>query len=259
MYKRLPKEILENLIYVKNGNIKCFVHKPSPDGDDDGIDDDAFFKLLLMLGVIDKFLSTIEEVQVAISSKSDFIQKVCFDVVDEATGKSFEPTCPVTKIYDMTVFYIIPVFNTSEGFAALKVTNDLMKRMNVSVNDLHAYAKLNTPKFFPPVVSVLLSSSITTAMKNYEKAWSVTTNGGMNGGISILYDEVLTRLKTEGGCGLAIYPVSINEIYICAYNVRSDMKAASEAFYELTSTQTERLSNNIYDYDGGLNVISIAD
>ena len=253
MYKRLPKEILENLIYVKNGNIKCFVHKPSPDGDDDGIDDDgidddAFFKLLLMLGVIDKFLSTIEEVQIAISSKTDFIQRVCFDIVDEETGKLFESTCPVTKIYDMTVFYIVPVFNTSEGFAALKVTNDL-----------HAYAKINTPKFFPPVVSDLLSSSITVAMKNYEKAWSVTTSSGMNGGISILYDEVLTRLKTEGGCGLVIYPVSINEIYVCAYNVRSDMKAAAEAFYEMLSKQTERISNNIYDYDGCLNAINITD
>ena len=257
MYKRLPKEILENLIYVKNGNIKCFVHKPSPDGDDDGIDDDAFFKLLL--GVIDKFLSTIEEVQIAISSKTDFIQRVCFDIVDEETGKLFEPTCPVTKIYDMTVFYIVPVFNTSEGFAALKVTNDLMKRMNVSVNDLHAYAKINTPKFFPPVVSDLLSSSITVAMKNYEKAWSVTTSSGMNGGISILYDEVLTRLKTEGGCGLVIYPVSIDEIYVCAYNVRSDMKAAAEAFYKMLSKQTERISNNIYDYDGCLKAINITD
>lgn len=90
--------------------------------------------------------------------------------------------------------------------------------------------------------------------------WVISNDKGINGAISILYEEKLHDLAGELDTDLYIMPSSIHEVIAVSSTV-GNLNEGSPMVAEINMEQVvldERLSNQVYHYDKDLRKLSLA-
>ena len=88
----------------------------------------------------------------------------------------------------------------------------------------------------------------------------ISNDRGLNGAISMLYEDKLHGLAEEIGTDLYIMPSSVHEVIAVSSNM-GDPNELAQMVAEINMDQVsleERLSNQVYHYDKDLRKLSLA-
>jgi len=173
-----------------------------------------------------------------------------------------------TKFLDLVVVYgvsVINLFNTKEHFVFL--TNDMIKSLGLTVEELHECAIRNVAKYYP------LSSEL-ISIKGEERVSldSYVVPDGINGMIrifneysgfgarAILYDGVLNSLSRAFDGDVILFPSSVHEFLAIKSHYDDDLESFSSIVADMNGRihPFDVLSYSVYHYDAKKRKLSIA-
>ena len=118
------------------------------------------------------------------------------------------------------MIYRYVVSQDEQGVASFKVTNDIMEQTDMTPEELFRHASENTKKIFPPRIASMedvmfgmiggedIPDEIADLFKAdrdpKESMWVISNSSGINGAVSMLYDENLNKLAEKMGTDLYI-------------------------------------------------------
>lgn len=193
---------------------------------------------------------------------------------------------PTTSLSDLAISYHVVVSQNNEGVASILITNDLMERYGVSVDELHKQAISNMTDNNKPVFKPLADIMMETMLPDFAEEFGVdeeqaremlgdmmpTTDGPdiyclsneskINGAAALVIPEVQEMIAEKVGGDYYILPSSIHECLIVPKDGKMNYQELEAMVQEVNATQVqpeERLSDHVYQYDGKNHKIERAD
>lgn len=213
-----------------------------------------------------------------ISVPTDFKEmkdKVVMTLINTEQNKEMLENLPHKEFQDLSVIFRVVVSKDEQGIASAKVDYSIMKQMGVDQDQLFQLAAVNTKEMFPPKVKnmvdvmrdMLLQDGMPEEMLAMfadqdpkESLWVISNDMGVNGAVSMLYDETLHKLTEKVGTDLYILPSSIHETIAVSVDM-GDPDSLAQMVHEANTEVValgERLSNNVYHYDKDLRKLTLA-
>jgi hypothetical protein len=188
---------------------------------------------------------------------------IVFVLINYEKNKALLETVPHIKFLDLAlVFRWIVSMDENEVSGGI-ITNEIAKVYEMDENDLFELAKINTRKILPPRFENLTATINRLMENNYTPKtpeppiYILTNNIGVEGAASVLYTDILENLKTKLQYNLYVIPSSINEVLIVPQKF-VDIDSVKDMVKSINSNMVaegERLSDNVYLYDGKMTVI----
>lgn len=212
---------------------------------------------------------------------SQMKDQVVMMLVNTEQNKEMLADLPHREFQDLSVIYRFVVSQDEQGIASIKVTNKILEQNGMTPEELFQYAAENTKKMFPPRICRMeevlfgmpggddipdeLAGLFETDRDPKESMWVISNSSGINGAVSMLYDENLNSLAERMGTDLYIMPSSVHEVL--AVSVESGFMGGggpeelAEMVQQINMSAVEledRLSNNVYHYDKDLRQLKLA-
>lgn len=173
----------------------------------------------------------------------DFKEKkdsIVMNLINTERNKTLLEAVPHENLMDLSVVYRIIMSREKDGMATVLVTDDLLKEIGLSHEELAKVAYENTGRMFP--VEIIKLSDALYVMTNEAKVHGATT---------ILYDEAVHRLSDQIGGNFYLIPSSIHEVMAVPEHLIEPKKLVLmlEEGNTVCSHKSEILSNTIYHYD----------
>lgn len=201
---------------------------------------------------------------------------IVFQLVNTEQNKEMLKGVPHRPFQDLSIIYRWVVSVDESGIASAVVRNNLAEKLGLSEEQLFNLAVENTRRLLPPTVRSMndvikemflkdgmppeMAEMMIGEMPNEEMLWVISNERGLNGAISMLYEDKLHTLAEELGADLYIMPSSIHETIAVSAEF-GDPYQLAEMVTEINMDQVsldERLSNQVYHYDKDLRVLSMA-
>lgn len=220
---------------------------------------------------------SVKKLEIDMSQMKD---RVVMMLVNTEQNKEMLADLPHREFQDLSVIYRYVVSQDEQGMASFKVTNDIMEQTGMTPEELFRYASENTKQMFPPrIVSMedvmfgmLAEEDIPDEIAELfeadkdrdpkESMWVISNSSGINGAVSMLYDENLNRLAEKMGTDLYIIPSSVHEVIAVSVEIgNGNPEELAEMVQQINMSAVEledRLSNNVYHYDKDLRQLKLA-
>jgi len=220
---------------------------------------------------------SVKKLEIDMSQMKD---RVVMMLVNTEQNKEMLADMPHREFQDLSVIYRYVVAQDEQGVASFKVTNTIMEQVGMTTEELFQCAAENTKKMFPPKIASMedvmldmmkgdgiqdeladeLAGLFDTERDPKECMWLIGNSSGVNGAVSMLYDENLQRLAEKMGTDLYIIPSSVHEVLAVSVEVGNPEELA-EMLQQVNMSAVEledRLSNNVYHYDKDLRQLKLA-
>lgn len=220
---------------------------------------------------------TAKELKVDMSQMKD---RVTMMLVNTEQNKEMLADMPHREFQDLSVIYRYVVAQDEQGVASFKVTNAIMEQAGMTPEELFQLASENTKKMFPPKIASMedvmldmmkgdgipdeladeLAVFFDTEKDPKASMWLIGNISGINGAVSMLYDENLQKLAEKMGTDLYIIPSSVHEVLAVSVEMGNPEELA-EMVQQVNMSSVEledRLSNNVYHYDKDLRQLKLA-
>lgn len=183
--------------------------------------------------------------------------KITVRLISKSRNRQYLEDHPHRDIEDLAVVYQIEVRDAGERNAYVVITNELLKILGITENELNKRAILNTPRFEPVKLQSIeqaigLPNSNNEENDHEQKGMYVLSNtAGMYGAAAILYPGISKHIRKEiGEC--YILPSSIHELILVpkgegvnSEELRNIVKNVNE-----TSVESEEfLSDEVYEFN----------
>ena len=203
-------------------------------------------------------------------------EKIVFQLINTEQNKDMLAHVPHREWKDLSIIYRLVANVDEHGIESTVVRDGLAEMLGLTEEQLFKYAVENTRNIFPPTVR-----SMNDVMREIFMAdgmpmeavemilgevpadrmmYVISNDRGINGAISMLYEDQLHTLAEKLGTDLYILPSSIHETIAVSVDMGEPETLAqmvSEINMDQVSLQ-ERLSNQVYHYDKDLRVLSMA-
>lgn len=248
---------------------------------------DNYYKMYQVYDDLKKTLEVMAEEYCEMASRSlkkleldlsQMKERVVMMLVNTEQNRAMLADIPHREFQDLSVIYRYVVSQNEEGIASFKITNDVMKECGMTPEDLFQYATENTKKMFPPKIStmeevmfgVLGEDDIPDEIVEFldmnrepkESLWVISNSSGINGAVSMLYEENLHKLADRIGTDLYILPSSVHEVLAASVEMgNGNPEELAVIVQEINMSAVEledRLSNNVYHYDKDLRELKLA-
>lgn len=248
---------------------------------------DNYYKMYQVYDDLKKTLEVMAEEYCEMASRSlkkleldlsQMKERVVMMLVNTEQNRAMLADIPHREFQDLSVIYRYVVSQNEEGIASFKITNDVMKKCGMTPEDLFQYATENTKKMFPPKIStmeevmfgVLGEDDIPDEVVEFldmnrepkESLWVISNSSGINGAVSMLYEENLHKLAERIGTDLYILPSSVHEVLAASVEMgNGNPEELAVIVQEINMSAVEledRLSNNVYHYDKDLRELKLA-
>lgn len=193
-------------------------------------------------------------------------ENITYRLVSAERNEAILKEVPFIPFLDMAITFHLVISVNGHRIQSLRITRELQKSWNVSVEDLYKLAKENTKRLFPVDTGEIkhwLEKYITIEemeeqcrdmdLTKPEKIDMIVVSNelGINGAAVILYDGVIEKLAKEYESDLYVLPSSIHEmIVVPAYD-----KSLKDIFTIMVKTinqkyveKDEILSDRVYVY-----------
>ena len=203
-------------------------------------------------------------------------EKIVFQLINTEQNKSFLEKLPHREFQDLSIMYKVVLKQDSEGIHSTNVTNELAERLGMSEEELFKCAAENTKRLFPPIVRSMndimkemfakdgmppeLTDMIISEIPPEQTMWVISNNKGINGAVSMLYENELHELAERLETDLYILPSSVHEVLAVSTDLGSPEMLA-QMVVEVNMQEVsldERLSNQVYHYDKDLRKLTLA-
>lgn len=207
---------------------------------------------------------------------TDIKEHVIFQLVNTEQNKEMLANMPHREFKDLSIIYKVVLKMTDEGLYSTAVTNKYAEHEDITEPDLFKCAAKNTKELFPPVIKSMadvireifskdgMPTEIAEAMvgeiSDDQMMYVITNDVGINGAVSMLYEDGLHDLAEHLGSDLYILPSSIHEVIAVSADMGNPNELA-EMFSEVNMSVVsigDRLSNQVYYYDKDLRKVTLA-
>lgn len=202
--------------------------------------------------------------------------KIVFQLINTEQNKEMLANMPHREFKDLSVIYRMVVKIDGEGIASTPVHNGLADTLGFTEEQLFKLAAENTKRLLPPVVKSMndvmreifmkdgmppeIADMMLGEMPPEQQMYVISNNKGINGAVSMLYEDGLHDLAEKLGSDLYIMPSSIHEVIAVSTDLGNPNELAAMVA-EINMDQValdERLSNQVYHYDKELRKVTLA-
>ena len=206
----------------------------------------------------------------------DANEKVVFQLINTEQNRSFLEQVPHREFQDLSIIYKLVINADAESIQSIKVTNSLAERLGMNEEQLFKCAAENTRRIFPPKVrsmndvmkEMFLSDGMPEEIAEMmirevppeQTLWIISNNRGIDGAVSMLYENELHELAENLESDLYILPSSVHEVLAVSTEL-TDPEELAQMVAEVNMQKValeERLSNQVYHYDKDLRKLTLA-
>lgn len=207
-----------------------------------------------------------------------FRENVVMCLVNTEQNRELLAGVPNRGFHDLSVIYRWVVESTPDMVRSIIVSDKLANTMGISEEELFRCAKENTRRISPVTIMSIedmfgsvpdgidippeLRVGMEEAKFIAENMWIISNRSGINGAVSMLYEENLHQLAKKLGDNLFILPSSINEVIAFPAGMADkDMELMTEMVHDINMEKLkleERLSNSVYCYDRNTRKVTLA-
>ena len=201
---------------------------------------------------------------------------IVFQLVNTEQNREMLAEVPHREFQDLSIIYRWVVKVDAEGIQSTVVKNGLAERFGVNEEQLFKLAAENTRRIFPPCIKSMnevllemfekdgmpreIAEMMLGEMPADRMMYVISNDRGINGAISMLYEDKLHSLAMELENDLYILPSSVHEVIAVSVDMGEPYELA-QMVSEINMDQValeERLSNQVYHYDKDLRKVSLA-
>lgn len=185
---------------------------------------------------------------------------------------------PNRGFHDLSVIYRWVVERTPDAVGSILVSDRVAEEIGMTEEELFRCAVENTRRINPVSVTCMgsmfggipeeisLPQEVREEMERTKRTadnmWIISNKSGINGAVSMLYEENLHQLAEELGENLFILPSSIHEVIAMpAEMAGKNLTNLIEMVQEVNMGSVElgeRLSNSVYHYDRNARKVTLA-
>lgn len=203
-------------------------------------------------------------------------EKIVFQLINTEQNKDMLAHLPHREWKDLSIIYRLVSNVDKDGIESVVVQDGLAEKLGLTEEQLFKCAVENTRRIFPPTVrsmndvikEIFLADGMPVEIADMMLAevpadnmmYVISNNKGINGAISMLYEDQLHTLAEQLGSDLYILPSSVHETIAVSAEMGNPEELAqmvTEINMDQVSLQ-ERLSNQVYHYDKDLRVLTMA-
>ena len=212
-----------------------------------------------------------------VQSLTDYEQmkdKLAMEVVAADRNADLLAKVPHQEMEDMAVVYRFVMESDENGRASILVSNDLLDKMGVTPEQLHADALENAPELRPAVIKgmseVMMDMMGEDAHEMFgidefpqdEMMYVSTVPDKISGAGVIAYQEFMDQAAEKLGGDFYILPSSIHEVLLVkddgAVNF-NDLKSMVEDVNATQVAPEEKLTDSVYHYDSKEHIFELAE
>lgn len=211
---------------------------------------------------------------------SEAKDNIVFQLVNTEQNRDMLAGVPHREFQDLSIIYRWVLKMDEEGIQSTIVKNEMVESLGLREEQIFKLAAENTRRILPPVVkdmnevirdifvkdgipeeiADMMMSEMLGEMPPDKLMWVITNDRGINGAISMLYEDKLHALAEQLEDDIYIMPSSINEVIAVPASM-SNPNELAELVAQVNMSQVsleERLSNQVYHYDKDLRKLSLA-
>lgn len=201
---------------------------------------------------------------------------IVFQLINTEQNKEMLAGLPHREFQDLSIIYRWLVKADADGLQSSVVKHNLAEQLGLTEEQLFKCAVENTRRLLPPVVKSMndiiremfmkdgmpqeIAEIMIDEMPAGKTMWVISNDRGINGAISMLYEDKLHALAMELESDLYILPSSVHECIAVSVDM-GDPYELAEMVEEINMSQValdERLSNQVYHYDKDLRKLTLA-
>lgn len=163
---------------------------------------------------------------------------------------------PHVDIHDIAIVYNILISYEDGNISSMVVTNDMMKRYHVSIEQLHADAVENSALIMPASVRHIKNVIEDIVMEPCDcfddcPLYVVSNKTQHLGASAIFYSNIGDYIKSIGR-RFYVFPSSVHEMLLYPYDSSADVDNLYRMVKEINSTlvdAVDKLTDSVYCYD----------
>lgn len=214
--------------------------------------------------------------EVAGLSLEEAKDNIVFQVVNTTQNQEMLNGMPHREFQDLSIIYRWVVAVDEKGIQSTVIRDDIVKQLGMNEEQLFQCAVENTRRIFPPVVRSMndvlrdmfisdgmpeeMVSGMIGEMPEDQMMYIIGNDRGINGAVSMLYEDNLHKLAEQLETDLYILPSSVHECIAISVEM-GDPYELAEMVNEINMSQValeDRLSNQVYHYDKDARRLSLA-
>lgn len=161
---------------------------------------------------------------------ADAKDNIVFQLVNTEQNKEMLAGVPHREFQDLSIIYRWVMKVDTEGIQSAVVKNELAEQLGLNEEQLFKLAAENTRRILPPCVKSMndvicemfmkdgmpqeIAELMIGEMPADKTMWVISNDRGINGAISMLYEDKLHTLATELESDLYILPSSVHEVIV---------------------------------------------
>lgn len=201
---------------------------------------------------------------------------IVFQVINTMQNEDMLRDMPHREFQDLSIIYRWVVNVDEQGIQSSIIRNNLAKQLGMTEDELFKAAVENTRRIFPPVVKSMndvmkemfmadgmpmeIAEMMIDEIPADRMMWIITNDRGLNGAVSMLYEDNLHKLAEKLETDLYILPSSVHECIAVSADM-GDPYELAQMVNEINMSQValeERLSNQVYHYDKDARRLTLA-
>lgn len=212
-----------------------------------------------------------------VQSLTDYEQmkdKISMEVVAADRNADLLAKVPHQEMEDMAVVYRFVVESDEAGRATILVTNELLDKMGITPEQLHADALENAPELRPAVIKgmseVMVDMMGPDAAEMFgidefpqdEMMYVATVPDKISGAGVIAYQEFMDQAAERLGGDFYILPSSVHEVLLVKDDGNANFRDLKAMVEEVNATQVapeEKLTDSVYHYDSKEHIFELAE
>lgn len=198
----------------------------------------------------------------------EFRHNVYMRLINTERNKERLQEIPHQEFLDLSLVYSysVPVFEEMAG--TLVITNEHLKLLNITKEELHQAAKSNGERFQPIRLCEMkemllniadkLGITVTEEDNQYHCLYVITNKTGMFGAVAMILEEELKVFSKRISNSFYILPSSIHELILVPASCELSVEYLASMVHDINETHvdpTEVLSDSIYFYDMETNCV----
>lgn len=194
--------------------------------------------------MFEETISRTGEINADISAEN-MKDKIVFQLINTEQNKEMLAGIPHREFQDLSIIYRAVMKVEAEGIQSVMITNPIAATMGLTEEQMFKLAAENTRNIFPPKVRSMndimremferdgmpaeIAEMMIGDMPPEQTMWVIGNEQGINGAISMLYEDKLHKLAAELETDLYIMPSSIHEVIAVSTDMGDPNELAAKA------------------------------
>ncbi len=206
-----------------------------------------------------------------ISSYETAKELLFVDVVGTRINAELLAKVPHTDMEDLSMVYRMQLEQLSDGASTVLITNDLMERMGVTREQLHADALANSEKIRPASMKTMaevlsdmmgIPQEVIPTEASGPQLYVVSNELSSHGAAAAFYPDFMDQAAKEIGKSFFILPSSVHEVLFVPDDGNLRVDDLRDMVTSINATEVapaDRLTDSVYHYDAAERVFELGE